>query len=114
MWINFTLTVEYRTRSQTSAREICGGKSYTGTVLCQNASDFPRPYHPTNAPHTSLSCYLSYHNGERGKTLIAFKQSEFFSDVEQRWTKEKVLHVALFYFSNIRTRCLVFRRKYVS
>ena len=112
MWINFTLTVEYQTRSHTSACEICAGKSSTGTVFCQSASDFPCPYHPTNAPHTSLSCYLSYHKGERGKPKSL--QSEFFSAVEQRWTKEKVFHIVLFYFSNVRTLCLLFRRKYVS
>jgi hypothetical protein len=49
-----------------------------------------------------------------GGNLRAFKQSEFFSDVEQRWTKEKVFHIVLFYFSNVRTLYLVFRRKYMS
>ena len=105
--------MEYRPRSETSAREICVGKSSNGKVFCQNVSDFPCPYHPTNAPYTHLypATYLT--TRASGENLRAFKQSEFFSHVEQLWT-EKVFQIVLFYFSNVRTRCLVFRRKNVS
>lgn len=118
MSINFTLTVEYRTRSQTSAREICGGKSSTGTVFCQNASDFPCPYHPTNAPyfptnvpHTSLSCYLSYRKGERGKPKSLQTKRILF---RCRAALDKRKSISHCFFSNVRTFCLVFRSKYVS
>jgi hypothetical protein len=64
--------------------------------------------------HTHLYPVTYLTTRASGKTLRAFKQSEFFSDVEQRWTKEKVCRIVLFYFSNVRTLRLVFRRKYTS
>jgi hypothetical protein len=64
--------------------------------------------------HTHLHPVTYLTTRSSGENLRAFKQSEFFSDFEQRWTKEKVFRIVLFYFSNVRTLCLVFRRKYVS
>ena len=64
--------------------------------------------------HTHLYPVAYLTTRASGENLRALKQSEFFSDVEQRWTKEKVFHIVLFYFSNVRALCLVFRRKYVS
>jgi len=74
----------------------------------------PLMLHTHTHTHTHLypATYLT--TRASGENLRAFKQSEFFSDIEQRWTKEKVFHIVLFYFSNVRTLCLVFRSQYVS
>ena len=51
---------------------------------------FPLMFHTHLYPVTYLTARAS------GENLRAFKQSEFFSDVEQRWTKEKVFHIVFF------------------
>jgi len=77
--------------------KVAMGQCYVRVLRIFLVRIIPLMLHTHLYPVTYLTARAS------GGNLRAFKQSEFFSDVEQRWTKEKGFHIVLFYFSDVRT-----------